>query len=323
MMIPIISPEKVKTEEKEGSYFEKIKIQKPKKEKSKEEDSKIPFTKSEESAIDKAVEDIIGEEGDIEGKEDEILKKVLEEIEKEEKKRKTKEIQKQKKERETIQVGPLYPGLPTPEKEHTHEKSIVPIGNACCNKLCQHLNNEIFAKEETLGGTIRIYVKGELRPFYRSFPSIPYTIEALKDYRTLLHAKDICTCYEEDKEIKAPLPVIGGSPQKLISSVTGKPITTGTLRYELPKSMVHIVHRKDKPIVPAHNGCCKKACDILTKKISKMENMIDKIELKSGKASKLILGANPRYEALAFKTSALQVYRSKITKDKICECIKT
>jgi hypothetical protein len=188
--------------------------------------------------------------------------------------------------------------------------------------LCKHLNDEIFDKEETLGGTVRTYVKGQTKPFYRSFPSIPYTIEALKDYRSLLHMKDVCTCYEEDKETKAPLPMIGGSPQKLISSRTGKPVTTGTLRYELPKSIIHIAHRKDKPTIPTHNGCCTQACDILTKKISKMENMIDKMELKSGKSSRTILGSNIRYEALAFKTHALQEYRSKLTKDNICECIK-
>ena len=272
--------------------------------------------------MDKVVEDIIGEEGDIEGKEEEILKRVLEEIEKEEKKRGEKQKQKEKKERETIHVGPLYPALPTPEKEHSHEKSIVPIGNYCCNKLCKNLNDEIFDKEETLGGTAQIYMKGEQQPFYRSFPSIPYSIEALKDYRYLLDMNNVCKCYKETEETEAPLPVIGGSPQKLISSRTGKPVTTGGLRYELPKSMIHLAHRKDKPTVPTHNGCCTEACNILTKKISKMENMLDKIELRGGKELKLRLGLSQRYEALAFKTFALQEYRAKLTKKKICECIK-
>jgi hypothetical protein len=321
-MIPIISPESVEEIGEVDSRIKKIKIQKSKIEKIEEEKSSVPFTKSEENAMDKAVEDIIGEEGDIEGKEEEILKRVLEEIEKEEKRRGLKQKQKEKKERETIHVGPLYPALPTPEKEHSHEKSIIPIGNYCCSKLCKNLNDEIFNKEETLGATAQIYMKGERQPFYRSFPSIPYAIEALKDYRYLLRENNVCKCYRETEKIEAPLPVIGGSPQKLISSRTGKPVTSGGLRYELPKSIIHIAHRKDKPTVPTHNGCCTEACDILTKKISKMENMLDKIELRGGKELKLRLGLSQRYEALAFKTFALQEYRTKLTKNNICECIK-
>ena len=319
MMIPIISPEEVEEVVEVDSRIKKIKIQKAEKIK---EEKNVPLTESEEDDLTKAVGDIIGEEGDIEGKEEEILKKLMEEIEKEEKKRGVKQKQKEKKERETIHVGPLYPALPTPEKEHSHEKSIVPVGNYCCNKLCKNLNDEIFDKEETLGGTAQIYMKGEQQPFYRSFPSIPYAIEALKDYRYLLDKNNVCKCYRETEEIGAPLPVIGGSPQRLISSRTGKPVTSGGLRYELPKSMIHIAHRKDKPIVPTHDGCCRDACDILTKKISKMENMLDKIELRGGKELKLKLGLSQRYEALAFKTFALQEYRTKMTKNSICECVQ-
>lgn len=319
MMIPIISPDIVE-EIGEIDSRKKIKIQKAKT--GKEEKNGLPLTESEEDALTKVIGDIIGEEGDIEGKEEEILKKLTEEIEKEEKKRKVKQIQKEKKERETIHVGPLYPALPTPEKEHSHEKSIVPLGNYCCNKLCKNLNDEIFNKEETLGATAQIYMKGEQQPFYRTFPSIPYAIEALKDYRYLLDTNNVCKCYKETEKIEAPLPVIGGSPQKLISSRTGKPVTSGGLRYELPKSMIHLTHRKDKPIVPTHNGCCKEGCDILTNKISKMENMLDKIELRGGKELKLRLGLSQRYEALAYKTFALQEYRTKMTKNNICDCIK-
>jgi hypothetical protein len=184
------------------------------------------------------------------------------------------------------------------------------------------LNDQIFAKEETLGGTARTYIKGETRPFYRTFQSIPYTIEALKDYRHILHASNVCKCYEETEEIEAPLPVIGGSPQQLISSRTGKPVTSGGLIYELPKTVIHISHRKDKPTIPTRDGCCKEACNTLTKKISKMENMLDKIELRGGRDIKPILGRSLRYEALAFKTFALQEYRAKLTRDKTCECLK-
>jgi hypothetical protein len=319
-MIPIISPETVEEIGEVGSRIKKIKMQKI--EKKKEEKHEIPLTKSEEDVLTKTVEDIIGEEGNIEGKEEEILEKLMEEIGKEEKKRSAKEKQKEKKERETIHVGPLYPGLPTPEKEHIHEKPFVPIGNYCCNKLCKHLNDEIFNKEETLGGTVPFYIKGEPQPSYRSFISIPYSIEALKDYRYLLYKNNTCKCYKETEEIEDQLPVIGGSPKKLISSRTGKPVTSGGLTYELPKSMIHIAHRKDKPVVPTHDGCCKEACEILTKKISKMEDMIDKIELRGGKELKPKLGLSQRYEALAFKTFALQEYRTKLTKNNICECTR-
>lgn len=319
-MIPIIPPEQV---EVTSIDLKKVRKEKTKTEKGGIEKGEIPITEGEEEedVLTKIVGEMAGEEGDIEGKEEEILKKVLEEIEKEEKQRGIKRRQKERKERRAIHVGPLFPGLVTAEKEHIHEKSVVPIGDSCCNKLCKHLNDEIFDKEESLGATAKIYVRGQIGEFHRSFPSIPYTIEALKDYRYLLHKDNVCKCYEETKEIEAPLPVIGGEPQKLISSRTGKPVTT-SLRYELPKSMMHIVHRKDKPTVPTQDDCCAKACEMLTKKIRKMENMIDEMELRSGKSSRPILGSNLRYEALVFKTFALQEYRLKLTKNKTCECIK-
>lgn len=328
MMIPIISPDIVEEVEEIDSHVKKIKIQKTKT--GKEEKKGLPLTEREEDALTKVIGDIIGEEGDIEGKEEEILKKLTEEIEKEEKKRRIKQKQKEKKERETIHVGPLYPALPTPEKEHSHEKSFVPIGNYCCNKLCKHLNNEIFNKEETLGATVQVYMKGVREHLYRSFPSIPYTIEALKDYRYLLHENNICKCYKETEKTESPLPVIGGNPQKLISSRTGKPVTSGGLRYELPKSMLHKVHMKDRPIIPTHDGCCTEVCDILTKKIDKMEHKIDRMEAENeyrmifDRLSKRPflprLQGDLIYESLVYKSSALQEYRSKLKKNNICEC---
>lgn len=318
-MIPIIPPEQV---EITAVDLKKVRKEKKKTAKVEIEKDEIPLTEGEEDVLTQIVGEMAGEEGDIEGKEEEILKKVLEEIEKEEKKRNIRQKQRERKERSAIHIGPLAPKLITAEREHVHEKSIIPIEDVCCNKLCKDLNNEIFDKEESLGATAQIFIKGETRPFHRSFPSIPYTIEALKDYRYLLHKDNVCKCYEETKEIEAPLPVIGGEPQKLISSRTGKPVTPGGLRYELPVSTIHISHRKDRPIVPTHNGCCTKACDILTREINKMENRLDKMELRGGKFFRLRSALNPRYEALAFKTSALQEYRARLTKRGTCECIK-
>lgn len=315
-MIPIIPPEEVE----EGARIKRPKIEKII---SKTEKKEIPTTKGEEEVLTQILAEAAGEEGEIEGKEEEILKRVLEEIEKEEKKRAIKQSQRERKEKEGVHVGPLVPRFITAEKEHIHEKSIVPLKNGCCTKLCKDLNDEIFSKEESVGAVTPVFVKG-VPPMYKGLFSIPYAIEALKDYRYLLDNKDICKCYEETKEIEAPLPVVKGEPMKLTSVKTGKPVTLapGVPRFELPKTLIHIVHRKDIPTVPTHDGCCANACNLLTKKINKMENMIDKIELRGGKALRPMLGRDPRYEALAYKTFALQEYRTRLTKKNICECLK-
>lgn len=314
MMIPIIPPEQVATT---SSY-----IKKDKKEKGIGK-GKIFSAEEEEGVLTHIVGEIIGEEGVFEGKEEEILQRLLEEVKKEEKKRAIKRKQIERKEKAAIHVGPLVPRFITAEKDHIHEKSILPTEDVCCNKLCKDLNDEIFSKEESLGAVTPIFVKG-VPPMYKGLFSIPYAVEALKDYRYLLNNNNICKCYEETEEIEAPLPVIEGEPAKLISAKTRKPITLspGISRFELPKTLIHIAHRKDKPTIPTHNGCCTDACNILTKKISKMENMLDKIELRGGKALRPMLGRDPRYEALAYKTFALQEYRSKLTKKNICECLK-
>lgn len=312
-MIPIIPPEeveegaKIKRTKKENIEAEKLKT--------------IPI--AEKDILTGILAETVGEEGDIEGKEEEILKNLLGEIEKEEKKRAIKQRYKERKEKGAIHVGPLVPRFITAEKDHIHEKSITPPKNGCCNKLCKDLNDEIFSKEESLGAVTPVFVPG-VPPMYKGLFSIPYAVEALKDYRYLLNNNNICKCYEETKEIEAPLPVINVKSAKLVSAKTGKPITLapGVPRFELPKTLIHIVHRKDKPTVPTHDGCCIDACYELTKKISKMEDMLDKIELRGGKAIRPMLGRDPRYEALAYKTFALQEYRSKLTKKNICECLK-
>jgi hypothetical protein len=318
-MIPIIPPEEVE---------ERVKIKRGKTEKIDVEKKieiikkEIP-TEGEEDILAQILSEAVGEEGYIEGKEEDILKKVLEEIEKEEKKRAIKQRRIERREKAAVPIGPLVPRFITAEKEHIHEKPIVPTEDSCCNKLCKDLNDEIFSKEESLGAVTPVFVKG-VPPMYKGLFSIPYAIEALKDYRSLLNDKNICKCYEETKNIEAPLPIVKGEPAKLISAKTGKPITLapGIPRFELPKTLIHIAHRKDIPTVPIHDGCCIDACNILTKKISKMENMLDKIELRGGKALRPMLGRDPRYEALAYKTFALQEYRSKLTKKNICECLK-
>ena len=321
MIISIIPPEEVE----EGAKIQKVKKEKIKTEKIEKEKIKteMPITEGEEDALTQIWGEVIGEEGDVEGKEEEILKKVLEEIAREEKKRAIVQRQRERKEKEAVRIGPLVPRFVTAEREHIHEKPVVPTEDGCCNKLCKNLNDEIFAREESLGAVIPVFTKGEL-PIYKGFFSIPYAIEALKDYRYLLNDKDICKCYEETKKIEAPLPVIGGKPETLISVTTGKPIklAPGVPRFELPKTLMHLIHRKDKPTIPTHDGCCTKACEILTRQISSMENRIDKIELRGGKAFRPMIGRDPRYEALAFKTYALQEYRSKLTKKGICECLK-
>ncbi len=329
-MIPILSPEeveegqtkeKIKKVEKETRKVEK-EIKKVEKETRKVE--KEEPVAPEEDSLSQIWEEVAGEEGDIEGKEEEILEKLLEDIKKEERKRVITQKKREKEEKEVIYVGPLVPRFITAEKEHIHEKPIVPVEDSCCNKLCNSLNDEILSREESLGAVLPVFIKGAA-PTYKGLFSIPYAIEALKDYRYLLKDKNVCGCYEETKEIEAPLPVIGGEPKALISPKTGKPIklAPGVPRFELPKTMMHLAHRKDQPKVPTHDGCCTKACEILTKQITSMENRLDKMELRGGKAFRPMIGRDPRYEALAFKTYALQEYRSKLTKKGICECIKT
>src|SRR3972149_10714053 len=287
-MIPIIPPEEV----------EETKIKKIKKDKLADKKN-LEIVKTEKKEETKAIP--------IEGKE--------------EKKRAIIRKQREKKEK-SVYIGPLVPRFITAEKEHIHEKPIIP-SEYCCNKLCKNLNDEIFVREESLGAVTPVFTKGE-PPTYKGFFSIPYVIEALKDYRYILDRKNICKCYEETKEIEAPLPEIKGEPAKLTSIKTGRPIvlTPGVPRFELPKTLIHIIHRKDIPVVPIHDGCCIDACNVLTKKISKMENMLDKIELRGGKALRPMLGRDPRYEALAYKTFALQEYRSSLTKKNICKCLK-
>lgn len=320
MVIPIISPEEVETD----AVREK-KIKKAKKEMSTIETKEIIETgeKGEEDILTKTWGEVIGKEGEVEGKEEEILQRLLKEVEKEERKRRVEERKREKEEEEPVFIGPLAPRLVTAKKEHIHEKPITPTENACCNKLCKDLNDEIFNKEGSLGATITTFIKGA-GVSHRGFPSIPYIIEALKDYRYLLNNNDVCKCYEETKEIEAPLPVIGGKPSRLISAKTGKPIVLSPdiPRFQLPVRQVRIAHRKDQPVIPTHNGCCIKACNILTKEISKMENMLDEMELRGGKVFGIVSRVHPRYEALSFKTSALQEYRAKLTKKGICECIK-
>ena len=306
MLIPIIPPEKVETVEK------KIKKEKV-----------VPIFK-EEGEEDKLTQiwgEIIGHEGETEGKEEAILNRMLAEVEKEERRRKAEEKKRERKEG-PIFMGPMVPRLDTSEKEHIHEKSIVPIRNGCCKGLCKDLNDEIFEKEESLGATIPTFVKGA-GVHYKGFPSIPYIIEALKDYRYLLDKNNVCKCYEETEKIESPLPVIGGKPEKLISAKTGKPIILGPSipRFQLPIKQIHIAHRKEKPTVPTHDGCCMEACSILTNMINSMEDRLDQMELRGGKEF-AIFSRTARYEALSFKSTALQDYRSKLTKKGVCECIK-
>lgn len=229
-----------------------------------------------------------------------------------------KEEKKKPKIETPIYVGPVAGRISTSTREHGHDKPITPE-EPCCNKVCKELNNEIVNREESLGA-VRIAGIRFGEPVYKAYPSIPYDIEVLKDFRYDLRDKGVCKCFEETGEAGSILPVIMGEPPKLISSKTGKPIRPAKGAPELPAEATRSVYRKDKAKSPTKDGCCKQTCNILTKEIDKMNKMLDKIELRGAKIADI--RRNPRYEALAYKTYMLQQFRRNITKKDICDCIE-
>ena len=288
-----------------------------------EEKADIKEEKDKNTAISyEEIEKLIGKvEGDIE--KEKILEKLLEDIEEEEKRRHipVPRVRKEKEE-EYAHIGPIVPQISLKLKEHTHKRPIIPPQNQCCTKLCKDLNDDISDRESSLGATIATSVsRGKLR--YKTFPSLPYGLEALKDFRSVLKDKGVCTCYEETKDIESPLPIITGTPPRLVSAKTGEHIT---LSKNLPKhepylSDMRVIHTKDKSISPTHNHCCTTVCNVLTKEIDRLNNNLEQMEFGGKEFMKRSMHI-PRYQAMAYRTFTLEEYRSKIAKKAICDCIK-
>lgn len=332
MDIPIIPPENVQKEEIKKKKID-VPIQQPKVDipiqQPKVKKEKIPIINLEEieELMEEELKEDLGEgqeETQIEGREDEILEELLRDVEEEEKKRHIVREKVRKEKENIIYIGPTVPRLSIREKGHMFEVPIVPSQeeNNCCNKLCKDLNDEIFSREESLGAvrTSQLPRVGMIR---KSYGSLPNSVEALKDYRSALKDNNVCTCYKQAsiKDIQFELPVL--KEDILVSAKTGKPITLSPRipRFEPPLMGMRIVHRKDKPIVPTHDGCCENSCKILTKEIDRINNNLDQMEMAGAefrKRARLL----PRYQALTYRVFSLEEYRTKLAKNKICECFK-
>lgn len=187
------------------------------------------------------------------------------------------------------------------------EKPIIPE-EPCCASVCKTLNNIIENRERLLERAVETGAHTR-----RTFRGEIYEMEALKQHRYILKLDNICKCAEESKKID-----IGKIPLKpdvpIIREKEGIEI-----RIPSPRT-IRRRHLTEKSIVPTHNACCPKVCEILNNEIDKTDKILDTIELRGGL---MATHKNARYEAYAHKANALKDYRKNLDIKTGCKCVKT
>lgn len=218
-------------------------------------------------------------------------------------------ITRKKAEEKIISVPKRVPKIIIPERERKAGIPVIPI-DPCCSKVCKTLNDKIEEKRKLLDTSVSV-LGGRRLYESRTYRSLMYGIESLEDQRQTLKENNICRCTEDTGAVSIILPLIQARIEKEELPHIG-------LRLQVqPPERIREIHREEKSAIPKTNSCCPEACKTLNSEIDDANKTLDDLELRGGPA----IYKNPRYEALTYRSSALQEYRSELKKDG-CKCVE-